>query len=87
MRLSFPDIELSIKALKALSTKRLLTYKKKYFRTPFLTGLEDYVWDCECEDCKRKKDWNERYKSKYQAIKNILDTREHVEPKKRGKIK
>jgi hypothetical protein len=71
---------LTVEQMEALPTPRLLAYRKKLMKTKWV--FDDYVWDCDCSDCKRTLAlWREK-EDNLEAAKKILDTREHVEERR-----
>lgn len=74
---------MTVEDLEKLSTKRLLNIKRLAYNFVFMP--EDWVRECTCDEClsiKESLDKTEKFISK---VKSILDTREHIIPKKRGK--
>lgn len=62
-----------------LSTKRLLSLKRKKFPSEqYPHFVEDWVYDCECKECREIKDDIKEYEKTYNEIKNELSKRENV---------
>jgi hypothetical protein len=72
---------LTIEQLTKLNTKRLLAYKNKLYKC--LWEPEDYVWDCDSENCfcadERKQ--LDNLKKNIELVKVVLKSREHIDRK------
>jgi len=68
---------LSIEQMDKLSTKRLLAYKKKLLEAKVYPE-DDYMLNCECEDCKIGIEPHEWRMAKIGQIRDILNGRENV---------
>ena len=77
-------IELTKEQIKKLSTSRLLAYKRKINHSALACG-EDWVHDCDCDECMTFKKRKDKWMSIYNNLKLELSTREHVENNKRNK--
>ena len=67
---------MDIKFLETLTTKRLLTYKKKKYSHK--KYMPDGYGDCSCSSCISQRLENEKYNETYEKIKEILSRRENV---------
>jgi hypothetical protein len=68
---------LTVKQMEALSTPRLLAYRKKLMEARY--APEDEIWGCRHEECKAEVRRIEHREAVIAAAKKILNTREHVE--------
>jgi len=62
--------------LRKLSTLRLYTYKKK-----FMTATETFDWGDDDNEFNKS---NPKWQKTYQLVKEILNTRENIERKRRS---
>jgi hypothetical protein len=72
---------LTVEQLQKLSTPRLLNYKKKHYPRPNPYMMDHYHDSCTCNSCQLIAKQNAEYMKTFNAIKEILATRENVEVK------
>jgi hypothetical protein len=69
--------------LERKNTKRLLNIKKKLMPYSSLSWYEDWVWNCDCEDCVAIRKQMDKAIAQIDIIKEVLTSREHI--KREGK--
>jgi hypothetical protein len=67
---------LTVEEMRALPTKRLLAYKKKFWRSH--PSVEDWTFDCSCSDCLSTQKHCSDFDRHLEHLKQILATREHI---------
>ena len=75
-------MKLTKQQLEMLPTKRLLSYKKKYYphrdKHFIIHEGEGYSASCDCHICLEETTLRKEYIDTYEFIKNILSKREHI---------